>query len=305
MSKIDEAREVLAKIGMPADQQGDICCLSLLALAGLGPQDGWLAATRCWLRIHDIIEFISLNYGVSYAENSRETFRKQAMHPFRAAALIEDNNVATNSPNYMYRLTPETLILLSSIGSEHEAAALAEFSCNHEKLTDVYSSRKKMTLLPVQINGIDFSLSTGGHNELQKAVIEDFAPCYAPDTECLYLGDTADRDLVNNAGKLSSLGFQITVHGKLPDIILYNETKDWLYFIEAVTSVGPIDPRRLAEINGLTSNVKSGKIFVTAFADFDLCKRYLSSLAWETYVWIASAPEHVIHLNGDQPLCPR
>ncbi len=81
MSKIDEAREVLAKIGMPADQQGDICCLSLLALAGLGPQDGWLAATRCWLRIHDIIEFISLNYGVSYAENSRETFRKQAMHP--------------------------------------------------------------------------------------------------------------------------------------------------------------------------------------------------------------------------------
>lgn len=105
MSKINEARGFLNMIGMPEKQQADICVYTLLAMANVKEQNKWKEATNEWVRIHDIIQFTKVNYGVSYAENSRETFRKQALHHFRTAALIEDNGKATNSPNYRYRLT--------------------------------------------------------------------------------------------------------------------------------------------------------------------------------------------------------
>ena len=121
----------------------------------------------------------------------------------------------------------------------------------------------------------------------------------------LYVGDTAEKDLLKNEDKLQQLGFQITLHDKMPDVVLYREDMDWLYFIEAVTSVGPMDPKRITEISQMTENVSSGKIFVTAFLDFATYKKFSQSIAWETEVWIAEMPEHMIHLNGDRFLGPR
>ena len=120
MRKLEEARRFLSDIGMPKAQQADICALSLLAMAGMKPNDEWNTATNEWIRIHDIIAFVNKYYNTTYAENSRETFRKQAMHRFRTAALIEDNGKATNSPNYRYRITDETLNVLRSLGSNSE-----------------------------------------------------------------------------------------------------------------------------------------------------------------------------------------
>jgi len=87
--------------------------------------------------------------------------------------------------------------------------------------------------------------------------------------------------------------------------VLYREDKDWLYFIESVTSVGPMDDKRIIELQELTKNVKSGKIFVTAFLDFKTFKKFSESLVWDTEVWIADVPDHMIHLNGDRFLGPR
>ena len=114
MKKIDEARQILKQLEVTDKQQSNLCCYILLAMAGLAEKSNWSAATNEWIRIHDIIDFISANYGVAYAENSRETFRKQAIHHFRNAAFIEDNGKATNSPNYRYRLTDEMLALLKN-----------------------------------------------------------------------------------------------------------------------------------------------------------------------------------------------
>src|SRR5574344_1861176 len=99
---------------MPEKQQSDLCCYVVLAMENIKEYDDWKYATNEWIRIHDIIQFVGINYGVTYAENSRETFRKQALHHFRTAALIEDNDKATNSPNYKYRLTEEALSLVRS-----------------------------------------------------------------------------------------------------------------------------------------------------------------------------------------------
>ena len=305
MDKINEARELLKMLGMPKAQQTDICCYVLLAMAGIKPDTLWKDAGNEWIRIHDIIQFANTYYGSTYAENSRETFRKQALHHFRNAALVEDNGKATNSPNYRYRLTEETLQMVRTFQTSEWQNSVSRFWEYHEKLVDMYASKKKMTMMPVHINGADFQFSIGRHNELQKAIIQEFAPRFAPNSECLYVGDTIEKDLVKNVDKLKELGFEITLHDKMPDVVLYREDKDWIYFVESVTSVGPMDAKRILEITEMTKNVVAGKIFVTAFLDFKTYKRFSETLAWETEVWIAEMPEHMIHLNGDKFLGPR
>ena len=304
MDKINEARELLKMLGMPKTQQADICCYVLLAMAGIKPDTLWKDAGNEWIRIHDIIQFANIYYGSTYAENSRETFRKQALHHFRNAALVEDNGKATNSPNYRYRLTEETLQMVRTFQTSEWQKSVSRFLEYHEKLVDMYASKKKMTMMPVRINGADFQFSIGRHNELQKAIIEEFAPRFAPNSECLYVGDTIEKDLVKNVDKLKELGFGITLHDKMPDVVLYREDKDWIYFVESVTSVGPMDAKRILEITEMTKSVAAGKIFVTAFLDFKTYKRFSENLAWETEVWISEMPEHMIHLNGDKFLGP-
>ena len=305
MDKIEETRDFLNRIGMPKAQQADICCYVILAMAGIKPDMQWKEATNEWIRIHDIIQFANSYYGTTYAENSRETFRKQALHHFRTAALVEDNGKATNSPNYRYRLTEETLQMLRVRDTIEWQPSLRRFLHYHQSLIEMYASKKKMSMMPVQINGQDFSFSPGKHNELQKAIIEEFAPRFAPNSGCLYVGDTIEKDLVKNVEKLTELGFEITLHDKMPDVVLYREDKDWLYFVESVTSVGPMDPKRILEITEMTKDVAAGKIFVTAFLDFKTYKKFSEELAWETEVWIAEMPDHMIHLNGDKFLGPR
>ena len=305
MSKIEEAKEILRALRVPAKQQNNMCCCVLLALADLKEEQPWNSASNNWIRIHDVIAFANGNYGTTYAENSRETFRKEAIHHFRNAAFIEDNGNVTNSPKYCYRLTEEMLELIKSFGTDDWAENLNRFIANHDSLIDLYASKRKMRKMPVRINGAEFTFSSGKHNQLQKAIIEEFAPRFAPDYECLYVGDTTAKDLVKNEEKLHELGFEITLHDKMPDVVLYSESKNWLYFIEAVTSVGPMEPKRIKEINEMTEGVTAGKIFITAFLDFKTFKKFSDSLAWETEVWIADMPDHMIHLNGDKFIGPR
>lgn len=305
MHKKDEAKSILFALNMPTAQQSDICCFTLLAMASISEQSEWTDSQNDWIRIHDIINFTHNAYGMRYAENSRETFRKQAIHHFRNAAIIEDNGKATNSPIYRYRITDEFLAILKKYGSNEWDTAIKEFFVDHPSLIEMYASKKKMTKMPVQINGKELTFSIGKHNQLQKMIIEEFAPRFAPFSECLYVGDTAEKDLHKDMEKLQHLGFTITLHDKMPDVVLYREDKDWIYFIEAVTSVGPMDAKRIMEIEAMTSGVSSGKIYVTAFSDFKTFKSFSESLAWETEVWIADMPEHMIHLNGDRFLGPR
>ncbi|MFC2269488.1 MAG: BsuBI/PstI family type II restriction endonuclease [Porphyromonas endodontalis] len=310
MDNIDVAKLLLETLGMPPKQQTPIACLTLLAMANISSDSMWYNATNQWVRIHDIILFLRKGYRVTYAENSRETFRKQVMHPFRTGALIEDNGKATNSPNYRYRITEEFLKVIRSIDRNNTTQSLEnsitrDFLSSRQTLSQIYASKKKMRMMPVRINNGDFSFSPGNHNELQKAIIEDFAPRFAPGSECLYIGDTVQKDLVKNVQKLSNLGFEITLHDKMPDVVLYREDQNWIYFIEAVTSVGPMDPKRLVEIEHMTRAVSAGKIYITAFLDFSTFKKFSENLAWETEVWIACMPDHMIHLNGDRFLGPR
>lgn len=305
MAKLDEARSILRVIGMPSKQQNDMCCYTFLALLNLSENDPWRRAENQWIRIHDIIKFINQAYGVVYAENSRETIRKVALHNFRNAALIEDNGKATNSPAYRYRITDEALALFRSFETGRWRSELKAFQSLHKSLIELYSSQKQVSKQSVFISGEEYALSSGEHNALQIAILNEFAPRFAPNSECLYIGDSTNRDLVKNEAKLKQLGFEITLHDKMPDVVLYREDTDWIYFIEAVTSVGPMSPKRILEIEEMTQKVSSGIIYVTAFPDFATYKRFAADLAWETEIWLSELPDHMIHMNGDKFLGPR
>lgn len=305
MTKLQEAQQILMALGMPAAQQGQVASYTLLALSGAKNNSLWESAEAHWVRIHDIIGYIREHFGVTYAENSRETIRKQALHHFRNAAIVEDNGRATNSPLYKYRLTDEAVELLRTYNTLEWDTRLSAFQANHDRLIDLYASKKRMHKVSLEVGKKHYTLSPGKHNVLQKAILEEFVPRFAPGSQCLYIGDTAKKDLVKESVTLARLGIHMTQHDKLPDVILFDSKRNWLFFVEAVTSVGAMTPKRLLEIQQMTQEASAGVVYVTAFLTRDAYRRFATELAWETEVWIAEFPEHMIHLNGDMFLGPR
>ena len=304
MSKIDEARDFLTQIGVPVKQRTDMCCFVFIALTNMAKKSSWTEAENQWMGPHDIITYLDTNGIKSYAENSRETIRKNCLRPFRDLALIEDNGLASNSGKYKYRLTDEILNLIHAFQSEEWAIALKYYSQYHSVLVHSYQSKKELQKMPVRVNGQDLRFSPGKHNQLQKQILEIFAPRFAQGFECLYVGDSADRDMYKNSERLAELGFDITLD-VLPDVVLYVPDKKWLFFVECVTTVGPVDSKRVRDIENMTKGVDAGNVYVTAFPNFATYKKFSQDLAWETEVWIADVPEHLIHLNGDRFLGPR
>ena len=162
-----------------------------------------------------------------------------------------------------------------------------------------------MSKVPVTLPGGSIvKLSPGDHNILQRLVIEEFAPRFAPGAAVLYLGDTADKRLVVSEEDLAKLNVPPMSHDKLPDVVLYDFRRNWLFLIEAVTSHGPVSPKRHSELEAMLAACPAGRVYVTAFLDFTAFRRYAANLVWESEVWIADAPDHMIHYDGDRFLGP-
>lgn len=311
MNKIDEAKEILKELGLPIAQQNEISAYTLLALCGIRPEDTWGKATKKSLKISKgIMAFCKDVYKKEYAPNTRETFRRQVLHQFVQARIVnynpENPNLPVNSPNAHYSITEEALVVIKTFKSNAWKKALAKFKSEIGELTKKYLKARKQVLIPVKLsNGKIFKLSAGKHNEVQAAVVHDFAARFAKGSEVLYLGDAANKDLYVDKSALKKLGIPITEHSKLPDVVLYDKNKNWLYLIEAVTSHGPISPKRIIELEEFLKNCQLGKVYVSAFPDFAEFKKHSTNIAWETEVWVVAFPEHMIHFNGDRFMGPR
>jgi hypothetical protein len=162
-----------------------------------------------------------------------------------------------------------------------------------------------MRKLPVKLTtGDTIRLSPGDHSELIKAVIEEFAPRFVPGGILIYAGDTGEKWGYFDKELLAKLGVEVDGHGKMPDVVLYCPERTWLLLVESVTSHGPVDGKRHEELARLFSGSKAGLVYVTAFPSRAAMTRYLGEIAWETEVWVADAPSHLIHFNGARFLGP-
>ena len=162
-----------------------------------------------------------------------------------------------------------------------------------------------MHRIPLTIEGNEYYLSPGTHNEVQAAVVEEFAPRFAPGGKLLYIGDTENKDLYVNSAALATLNLPITEHSKLPDIVISDDNKGWLFLIEVVTSHGPVSAKRVVELEEFTKDCPYGIVYVTAFPNAKEFKKYVDEIAWETEVWLSDTLDHMIHFNGDRFIGPR
>ncbi|MHB8277516.1 MAG: BsuBI/PstI family type II restriction endonuclease [Candidatus Humimicrobiaceae bacterium] len=305
MNKIEEAMKILNYLGLPVAQQNERSALTLLALLNLKAENNWNEAVSIKLRIHDIILFIQANYGKTYAENSRETIRRQTLHQFVQASLVfrnhDDPSRPTNSPNTNYIITEEALKVIKNYGNSNWDSESNMYLKLKGKLSEKYDKkRNEYMLVTKQTNGGVMEFSPGEHNELQIKIIEIFKEIFIPNSIILYVGDSARKLLYFKEDLLNQLKIPISTHEKLPDVVFYDKEKNYIYLVEAVTSHGPLSPKRQMELEESLKDCKAKRVYISAFPDFKEFKKHIDNIAWETEVWILEKPEHLIHFNGNK-----
>lgn len=306
---IKDALQIIISLGLPRAQQNERSALCLLALLNITPSKPWDKAENPLMGITPIMDWARENYDKEYAPNTRETVRRQTMHQFCDAGITIYNpdkpDRPVNSPKAVYQIEPAALALLRSFGSQQWHDKLTAYLAERETLVARYARERERNRIPVEIApGKQITLSPGEHSELIRAIIEDFAPHFAPGSMLVYAGDTGDKWGYFDAALLARLGVDVDSHGKMPDVVLHYTAKNWLLLVESVTSHGPVDGKRHAELAKLFAGSTVGLVYITAFPNRAVMGRYLGDIAWETEVWVADAPSHLIHFNGERFLGP-
>ncbi len=306
--KIDEALEIIKKLGLPRAQQNDRSALTLLALLNLSPKKKWKDIERPIIGVTPIMEWCKDYYEKQYAPNSRETFRRQTLHQFVSAGIAlynPDNNLrAVNSPKACYQIARELYEVLVLFEDKDWDKQLSFYLEQKPTLITRYAKEREMTMIPLIVSNKEIKLTPGAHSKLIKNIIEEFGPRFVPEAEVIYVGDTGNKEIHFMKDKLAALGVVMDDHGKMPDVVLYCPKRNWLILVESVTSHGPVDGKRHDELSKLFAKSKPGLVFVTAFPDRKIMSKYLPTISWETEVWNADAPTHMIHFNGDKFLGP-
>jgi hypothetical protein len=307
--KIAEALEILRALQMPRAQLNDRSALTLLTLLDMRPDSAWSEASNPLRGITEMMDYFAEHFGVRYQPNTRETVRRQTVHQFCQMGLARINpdnpNRAVNSPHTRYQIEETTLDLVRAYGTIGWDTKLKVYLETSEQRQALLATEREMTLIPVIFpDGTETYLTAGGQNELIKDIIEQFCPRFAPGGRIVYVDDAGQKFRDIAITYLLELGIHLDQHGKMPDVIVHFIDNNWLLLIEAVTSHGPIDLKRHNELKNLFGNSSAPLVFVTAFKSRPAMREYLPEIAWETEVWVAEAPSHLIHFNGERFLGP-
>lgn len=307
--RITEALEILAALGLPRAQQNERSALTLLALVNVGSKTPWSKAGSPLIGITPIMDFAASQYGKKYAPNTRETVRRQTMHQFVEAGIAlynpDKKDRPVNSPKAVYQIEPTLLAALQSYGTKEWSVKLVAWLATVKTLQSRYARERSMTKIPLRLpNGKQIELSPGGQNLLVERIIHEFCPRFAPGGNLIYVGDTEDKYAYFDSDALARLRVSVDSHGKMPDVVVHFVEKNWLLLIEAVTSHGPVDGKRRTELQRLFAGSSAPLVYITAFLDRATMVRFLGAISWETEVWIADAPSHLIHFNGERFLGP-
>ena len=307
--RIAEAIDILGQFALPRAQINERTAYCLLALLNITPGRTWYKSESPLVGITPMMDFAREHYGKKYAPNTRETFRRFSMHQMVQAGIALYNpdkpDRPTNSPKAVYQISPAAIAVIRSYGTREWDGNLAAFKSAASTLSAQYAKERQMDMVQVKVRrGLRVTLSPGKHNELIRAIIKDMAPRFIPGAMLVYIGDTGEKWGFFDDELAARLGFNIEEHGKMPDVILWQEEKNWLVLIESVTSHGPVDAKRQIELTGLFASSPTDKVFISAFPDKRTFARFASDVAWETEVWVSDNPTHMVHFNGDKFLGP-
>lgn len=314
---INEALHILSVLGVPlqdlSDRRLEKMAMAFLAVCGVAKPGMWQGVGQTEpcraLTSRQIIEYVNARFEEQISSGSYDDIRRKDLRlPVLAGIILKSANnpdASTNNPTRAYALNPEYAPILQAYGTDGWESDARDFLSGRKTLDERLDDARPMDAVPISLpSGVVLQLSRGKHNELQKAVIEEFLPRYGEGSKLLYVGDTAKRLLHLDTGKLKSIRFFELAHDELPDVIAYSERKNWLYLIEAVHSSGPISKLRHEQLRNLAKGCLAEIIYITAFLDRRTFRKYAPEIAWETEVWIAEAPDHIIHFDGKRFLGP-
>jgi hypothetical protein len=306
---LSEVMEILESLGFGPRQSNEVAAYTFLALLDLAANAPWSAASNPLRGITPIIQFIAKAYGVRYAPNTRETIRDEAVKYFVESCLLLRNpdnpRRPTNSGKTVYQVEPTALALVRTFGTKPWPAQLKEYLANRAKIRQAVERERKFARIPVKMpSGETVTLSPGGQNPLIRQIIEEFCPRFAPGATVAYIGDAESKFLHLEAAHLEGLGVVIAPSAKMPDVVVHDTKRNWLLLVEGVTSAGAVDWKRRNELKELFKGCMAGLVFVTAFETRRAMQSFLTQISWETEVWIAEAPDHLIHFDGERFLGP-
>lgn len=314
MTMIEEAKNLLKLFEFDEKRTNDMAARTLLSLLNLREGDTWDQATNNRIGVRGLMDWMRNNLDYQIAENSRETVRREVLHQFVAAAFCEHNdddpNRPTNSSKNVYRVSPNALNVIrmysgSDANSSEFTIALEEYLADFQSLVELQREERRMAKIPVRMpsNEIEY-INPGGQNKLIKAMVEEFCPRFIPGGRVLYIGDADNKTVHYDKDIFSSLGINLDMHGKMPDLVVYQEDKNWLFLLEAVTSHGPVNALRKKDLESLFKGSKAGIVYVSCFPNRQVLRSHLMDIAWETEVWLESDPTHMIHFNGSRFMGP-
>lgn len=315
MSIHEEARRLLKLFEFDEKRTNDMAARTLLSLLNLREGDTWDQATNNRIGVRGLMDWMRNNLDFPIAENSRETIRREVLHQFVAAAFCEHNdddpNRATNSSKNVYRVSPNALSVIRMYsGSNDDTSsefriALEEYLAYAPSLVELQREERKIHKIPVRMPSNEIAyINPGGQNKLIKSMVEEFCPRFAPGGQVLYIGDADSKTSNYNKELLSSLGINLDMHGKMPDLVVYQKDKNWLFLMEAVTTHGPVNPLRKKDLESLFGGSEAGIVYVSCFPNRQVLRSHLMDIAWETEVWLESDPTHMIHFNGSRFMGP-
>lgn len=307
--RLGEAMEILRVLGYAPRQRNEVAGYVLLSLLDLAADRPWSASQSPLRGITPMITFIREIYGVSYAPNTRETIRDEAVKYFAQAGMVLRNpdnlQRPTNSGNRVYQMEPSALALLRVFGTLTWRHRLKDYLTSGDAIRKEIERHRNLARVAVKLpSGETVTLSPGGQNPLIKSVIEEFCPRFVPGGTVAYIGDTEDKFLHMDAAYLAALGVIIAPSAKMPDIVVHDVRRNWLVLVEAVSTAGPVDGKRRKELKELFQGSRAGLVFVTAFETRGVMQGFLSQISWETEVWISDDSDHLIHFNGERFLGP-
>jgi len=314
---VEEALVILGALGVPLNEQTERrkqrMAKAFLAVAGMKPGNSWAEVqnndTGHRLVSRQILRYMNEYLGEDIADSSYDDIRrKDLLLPVTAGIILKsatNPDANTNDGTRPYALSPKAAKQIKLFGSSDWNISLKQFLAGQKTLAQQFQRERDLARIPVKIhNGKKLLFSPGPHNQLQKQIIEQFLPLYGFGAEVLYVGDTSDKFLFINEDQLRGLGFIELAHDKLPDVVAYSPEKNWMFLVEAVHSANPINELRRLVLEEMSQDCKADIVYVTAFPDRSTFRKHVKDVAWETEVWIADAPEHLIHFNGDKFLGP-
>lgn len=317
--KIDEALKILRGLGVPVDgmtpRRRRRVALALLALANMKPDTPWKEASvfdghDSWkLTTRETITFWNSYWGEAVSPGSYDDVRRRDFIFLKTAgivlAAVGNPDASTNNPTRRYGVNPDAAKALRDFGAKAGEDAATEFVRKYGSLKERLEKERRAAGVTAQLpDGTILELTAGAHNHLQKAIVESFVPHFVKNPQILYIGDTSKKTLHIKEHELRALGLKELAHDMLPDVVVHDTERNWLFLIEAVHSSNPISKLRHVALEQFTAGCKAPKVYVSVFENRGALRKWLADISWETEVWLVESPGHLIHFDGEKFLGP-